>query len=110
MFYRIWIPYFAHVAEPLLYQLLRKRVTFGWSKRHSVAMKRLKEALQNPPVLHPLDYACGRPIIVTVDSSPYASGWAVGQDDENGSRYAARFGARIFTKRQRRYPQIKREL
>ena len=75
-----------------------------------MAMKRLKEALQNPPVLHPLDYACGRLIIVTVDSSPYASRWAVGQDDENGSRCAARFGARIFTERQRRYPQIKREL
>jgi hypothetical protein len=75
-----------------------------------VAMKRLKEALQNPPVLHPLDYACGQPIIMIRDFSPYANGWAVGQDNKNGRRYAARFGARIFTERQRRYPQIKREL
>jgi hypothetical protein len=109
VFYRIWIPHFAHVAEPL-YQLLRKKVTFGWSRKHSLAMKRLKLALQNSPVLRPLDYTCGRPIIVTVDASPYAARWAVGQDDAEGSRYAARFGARIFTERQRRYPQIKREL
>ena len=109
VFYRIWIPHFAHVAEPL-YQLLRKRVKFDWSRKHSIAMEKLKASLQNPPVLRPLEYTCGRPIIVTVDSSPYACGWAVGQDDENGNRYAARFGARIFTERQRRYPQIKREL
>jgi hypothetical protein len=44
------------------------------------------------------------------DSSPYAAGWAVGQDDAEGNRFASRFGARIFTERQQRYPQIKREL
>ena len=109
VFYRIWIPHFAHVAEPL-YQLLRKRIRFVWRVEHSDAMNRLKVALQNSPVLRPLDYACGRPIIITVDSSPYAAGWAVGQDDAEGNRFASRFGARIFTERQRRYPQIKREL
>ncbi|KAL3681576.1 hypothetical protein R1sor_024532 [Riccia sorocarpa] len=54
--------------------------------------------------------SCERPIIVTVDTSPKAVGWAVGQDDADGVRFAARFGARILTQRQRDYPQVKREL
>jgi hypothetical protein len=58
VFYRIWIPHFAHVAKPL-YQLLRKRIRFVWRVEHSDAMNRLKVALQNSPVLWPLDYACG---------------------------------------------------
>jgi hypothetical protein len=49
-------------------------------------------------------------VILTVDASPFAVGWAVGQDDSEGQRYATRFGAKTFDERQRRYPQIKREL
>jgi hypothetical protein len=52
----------------------------------------------------------GRPVIVTVDTSPIAIGWAVGEDDTDGKRFAIRFGARILTERQRAYPQVKREL
>jgi len=109
VFYRIWIPHFAHIAEPL-YNLLRKRFVFLWTHQHVIAMARLKEALLSPPVLRTLDYTSNRPIIITVDSSPTAAGWAVGQDDENGHRFATRFGAKIFNERQRRYPQVKREL
>ena len=109
IFYRIWIIHFAHVADPL-YELLRKGRRFEWSWRQVEAMKKLKEALMSPPVLCPLDYTCGRCIIITVDSSPIAAGWAVGQDDEEGRRFATRFGAKIFADRQRRYPQHKREL
>ena len=47
---------------------------------------------------------------MTVDTSPIAIGWAVGQDDEEGNRFAIRFGARILIERQRAYPQVKREL
>ena len=57
-----------------------------------------------------VDYKCGRPVIVTVDTSPTGIGWAIGQDNEDGDRYAARFGAKVLSGRQRNYPQIKREL
>lgn len=36
--------------------------------------------------------------------------WTVGQDDEDGNRFATRFGAKIFIERQRRYPQVKLQL
>ena len=62
------------------------------------------------PTLRKVDYKCGRPVIVTVDTSPIGIGWAIGQDNEDGNRYAARFGAKVLSGRQRNYPQIKREL
>jgi hypothetical protein len=109
VFYQIWIPHFAHLSEPL-YRLLRKGSKFIWGEAQNLAMQNLKDVLRSPPVLRQVDYECGRPVVVTVDTSPIASGWAVGQDDEEGRRFAIRFGARILTERQRAYPQVKREL
>jgi len=50
IFYRIWIPHFAHIADPL-YDLLRKNVRFVWTEVHAKAVQLLKEALSSPPVL-----------------------------------------------------------
>ena len=109
VFYVIWIPHYAHVAEPL-YQLLRKNQKFKWEDAHTKAMQKLKELLQSAPTLRKVDYECGRPVIVTVDTSPTGIGWAIGQDDEKEHRYVVRFGAKVLSARQRNYPQIKREL
>ena len=66
------------------------------------------------PILRPGDYSAealnDRPICVTIDTSPFGVGWAIGQNDNNGNRYAIRFGARVLTERERKYPQVKREL
>ena len=109
VFYHIWIPHFAHISEPL-YKLLRRRTKFIWEDEQNLAMEELKRILESPPVLKQVNYNCKRPVIVTVDTSPIAIGWAIGQDDEEGRRFAIRFGARILTERQRAYPQVKREL
>ncbi|KAL3702292.1 hypothetical protein R1sor_020314 [Riccia sorocarpa] len=109
VFFRLSIPHYAHAAEPL-YALLKKGKRFSWSLEHHEAMEKLKRALQSPLVLRRLDFTCGRSIIVTVDTSPRAVGWAIGQDDADGVRFAKRFGAKILTGRQRDYSQVKREL
>jgi hypothetical protein len=109
VFYQIWIPHFAHIAEPL-YNLLRKGTKFRWGQNEELAMESLKEILKLPPILRQVNYECDRPVVVTVDTSPIAIRWAIGQDDVEGRRFAIRFGARILTDRQRRYPQVKREL
>lgn len=109
VFYQIWIPHFAHLSEPL-YRLLRKGTRYVWGETQKLAMQSLKDVLRSPLVLRQVNYGCGRPVIITVDTSPIATGWAVGQDDEQGRRYAIRFGARVLTERQRAYPQVKREL
>ena len=103
------MPHFAHISEPL-YKLLRKGKRFIWKDEQEIAMKNLKKTLSSPPVLRQVDYQCGRPVVITVDTSPIAIGWAIGQDDGEGKRFAIRFGARILTERQKAYPQVKREL
>ncbi|KAL3680523.1 hypothetical protein R1sor_023479 [Riccia sorocarpa] len=78
-----------------------------------IAIARLADCssiTKSPPMLRRLDYTCGRPIVVTVDTSPRAICWVVGQEDEEGVRFASRFGAKILSKRQRDYPQVKCEL
>ncbi|KAL3684155.1 hypothetical protein R1sor_002177 [Riccia sorocarpa] len=90
--------------------LSRKRHKFRWEERHVEAMRRLKVLLSSSPVLERVDYNCGRPVILTVDTSPIAIGWAMGQDDENENKIAMRFGARVLSSKQREYPQVKREL
>jgi hypothetical protein len=109
VFYVIWIPHFATTAEPV-YKLLHRDNNFAWENKQDLAMETLKEALSCPLVLRSLVYGEGSLVILTVDASLFAVGWAVGQDDSEGQRYAARFGAKTFDERQRRYPQNKREL
>ncbi len=109
LFYHMWIPHYAHIADPL-YQLLRKNQNFEWDVRHSQAMQHLKELLSNAPVLRKPDYTYNKSIIVTVDTSPVGIGWALSQNDVEGNRYAIRFGAKVLNSRQRAYSQVKREL
>ena len=106
-FYHVWIPHYAHIADPL-YRLLRKNQKFEWTSDHSKAMIRLKKALQEAPALKKPDYT--QPIIVTVDTSPTGIGWVISQVNEEGSRYPIRFGAKVLNDRQRGYAQVKREL
>lgn len=109
VFYQSWIAHFSHIASPL-YELLKKKVKWRWELEQSEAMRDLKDALVQAPVLQPPNYADGRSIIIMVDASPAAAGWALGQDADDGRRYAIRFGAKIFSERQRLYSQTKREL
>ena len=112
-YYRNWIPHYAHIAEPL-YRLLRKGEEFVWTKDCETSVTELKNCLLSQPILRPGDYSAealnDRPICVTIDTSPFGVGWAIGQNDNNGNRYAIRFGARVLTERERKYPQVKREL
>lgn len=49
-------------------------------------------------------------MVVTINTSLIAVGWAIGQDDVRGNQFAIKFGIRISTEHQRIYPQIKKEL
>lgn len=109
VFYVIWIPHYAHVADPL-YPLLRKNQRFQWIEAHTKAMRKLKKLLVSSPTLKKVDYGSGNPVTVTVDTSPTGIGWAIGQDDDEDRRYVIIFGAKVLNARQRNYPQVKREL
>ena len=73
VFYLIWIPYFAHVVEPL-YELLQKGQRFTWKENHTKVVKKLKKMMTSAHILRKIDYKCGRPVIVTVDMSPMGIG------------------------------------
>ena len=77
VFYLTWIAHFTHVVDAL-YQLLQKGQRFHWNELHTNVMRMLKQLLSYAPTLRKVNYEHGRPIIVTVDSSPIRIGWAIG--------------------------------
>ena len=87
VFYHIWIPHYAHVAEPL-YGLLKKRKKFEWRDEHTNAIRRLTKLLLEAPALRKSEYTEGKPIFVIVDMSPTGIGWVINQEGEDSARYA----------------------
>jgi hypothetical protein len=108
-FYHIWIPHYAHVAEPL-YGLLKKERKFEWMAEHTDSVRRMKEALTAAPTVRKGVYGNGIPIFVTVDTRPTAIGWLINQEGEDGERFPIWFGAKVLSERQRGYAQVKHEL
>jgi hypothetical protein len=70
----------------------------------------MKEALATAPALRKGIYGKGVPIYVTIDTSPTGIRWVINQEDDNGTRFPIRFGAKVLSERQRGYAQVKREL
>ncbi|OMJ11965.1 Transposon Tf2-9 polyprotein [Smittium culicis] len=69
-FYRIWVPNFSSLAEPLY---------------------RIKKSTYQQSVLRPPDYQDpNRPLILTVDASPVGAGAVLQQCDKNGNRFVWR--------------------
>ena len=97
------------MADPL-YGLLKKISRFLWTNVHIDAIRQLKEILLNAPVLLKARYDSQHPIIVTINTSPIKIGWAISEEEKDGSRYVVQFGAKFLTEHQRAYPHIKRKL
>ena len=108
-FYHIWIPHYAHVAEPL-YGLLKKGRKFEWKDEYTESVRKMKEALAEAPTLRKAVYGKDTLIYVTVDMSPTGIAWVINQEDHNGMRFPIRFGAKVLSERQQVYAQVKREL
>lgn len=109
-FFRMFISRFAELADPL-YALLRKGAEWEWTEECHSAMANLKAALANAPVLRPLVYGpTANDIYLTVDAGPTGIGWMLGQEDSEGVRLPAKFGAKTLSEPQRAYGQTKREL
>ena len=70
----------------------------------------MKEALVAAPALRKVVYSKEIPIYITVDTSATGIGWVINQEDEDGTRFPVRFGAKVLNERQRGYAQVKHEL
>ena len=86
-----------------MHGLLKKRKKFEWEDEHTYAVQKLKKLLLEAPALRKADYTDGTLIYVTVDTSPAGIRWVINQEDKEKNWYATRFGAKVFTERQRKY-------
>jgi transposase InsO family protein len=106
---RIFIENYATIARPLI-QLTRKDVEFEWTEEQEKAMDELKAKVTSAPCLRPIDYASGRTVILSVDSSDIAVGWILSQINENGKKVPSRYGSITWSTVESRYSQPKLEL
>jgi hypothetical protein len=106
---RIFIRDYAKISRAINL-LTRKDVPFEWTEAQDESMGLLKRAILDSPSLRPIDYRCGRPAILAVDSSIYAVGFYLSQIGEDGKRYPSRFGSISWNDRESRYSQAKVEL
>ena len=89
---RIWIRNYSQIARALV-DLTRKDAPFEWGEEQEEAFQKLKELVSTAPALKPIDYKCGRPVILSVDTSIYGIGFVLSQLDEGGRKVPARYGS-----------------
>src|SRR5262249_49007883 len=91
VYYRIWIPIFAIVAEPI-FRLFKKRVPFEWGPEQREAADALKQALTSPPALISIDYSeeAGR-IYLAIDSCLKGFGIVLSQIGQDGKEHPSRY-------------------
>ena len=106
---RIWIKDFSKIARPMVI-LTRKEAEFVWGESQQKAFQILKDRVGSAPALKPIDYQCGRPVILSVDSSIYGIGFVLAQLDDKGRRTPARYGSLPISKVVAGYAQSKLEL
>ena len=106
---RIWIKNYSELVKPLtmLYHIKQEWV---WGPEQQHAFDEIKRLVTTAPVLRPIDYKSDHPLILSVDSSKYATGMILSQLDEKGVRHPARFGSIPMSEREARYSQPKLEL
>ncbi|GBG88920.1 hypothetical protein CBR_g48532 [Chara braunii] len=91
-YYRKFVRNFSTIAAPLR-RLLRKETIWKWDKDCTSAMKKLKQALIEYPVLKVADPSL--PFVVTTDASRYGIGAVLKQDDGHGYRPVEFMSARM---------------
>ena len=105
-FYRRFIRNFSKISAPMT-ALLKKDVKFDWSEKHETAFQELKHAITNAPILANPDP--NFPFTVITDSSGFAIGAALCQDDGKGSRPIAYMSKKLLPA-EMNYPTHEREL
>jgi len=107
--FRIFIKNYSLRARAIQ-RLTRKDVPFEWGPTQRAAMDDLKRAVVTSSALCAIDYLSPRPVILTVDSSNLATGYALFQIGTDDKRYPSRFGSITWNERESRYSQAKIEL
>ncbi|XP_052735520.1 uncharacterized protein LOC128197506 [Vigna angularis] len=93
-------------CEPL-FKLLRKNQAVVWNEDCQAAFERVKQYLQDPPVLRPPEP--GRPLILYLTVLDKSMGCVLGQHDEDGKReHVIYYLSKKFTDCEQRYSSLER--
>ncbi|GBG59112.1 hypothetical protein CBR_g32130 [Chara braunii] len=91
-YYRKFVRNVSTIAAHLR-RLLKKEAIWQWDKDNTSALKKLKRALIEYPVLKAADPSL--PVVVTTDASQYGIGAVLQQDDDNGYKPVEFMSARM---------------
>jgi hypothetical protein len=106
---RIFVKDYAKIVWWLV-DLTRKDIEWEFAEEQREAMAQIKDAIVKSPALWPIDYICGRKVILVVDSSYIAVGFMLLQLGVDEKHYPAWFGLIPWNPRESRYSQAKLEL
>ena len=88
-------------CEPI-FKLLKKYQVVKWNDKFQVAFDRIKQSLQEPPILMPT--TGGRPLIMYLTVLDNSMGCVLGQHDESGQKeHAIFYLSKKFTDCETRY-------
>ncbi|XP_037518397.1 uncharacterized protein LOC119395190 [Rhipicephalus sanguineus] len=104
----------AEMATPLvatvaaeLYVLLERNTPWKWEKKHQDAFEMLKKMIRSSTVLAHYDEK--RPLILSVDASPYGIGAILAQKDAFGREAPIAFASRTLGTAEKNYSQLDKE-
>ena len=90
-----------------IFRLLRKNQVVEWNEDCQAAFDRIKQYLQDPPVLR--SPVSGRPLILYLTMLDESMGYVLGQHDETGKKeYAIYYLSKRFLGCEQRYSRLER--
>lgn len=107
--FRILIPWFQLIAEPL-YVLMRKNAVFFWEEDQQRSFDELNEILSTFPVVVSIDYEQD-PLMVLIVVDPSVLGWGacLMQIKRDGKRHPARYESGVWSNAEKKSDAGKRE-
>ena len=105
-YYSKFIEDFSSKVHPL-YQLLSSKTEWFWSKECEISFLWAKEVLSSEQVL--VHYDPQKPLILSVDASPYGIGAVLSHLMEDGSERPVEFASHTLSGAERNYAQIEKE-
>ena len=106
-FYRWFIRHYSNIAKPLN-DMTKKDRPFNWTMDCQRAFEELKRRFTEEPVLMMPDQT--KPFQIECDTSKYATGAVLTQNDGNGNRHPCAFISKMFSEMERNYEIYDREL
>ena len=105
-YYNNYVEGLATITEPL-HELMRKDVSWKWTKECDESFRKVKGKLSSAPLLTHFDM--NRPIVVHCDASQYGLGAVLSHIMEDGSEKPVSFGSRTLTLAERNYATVEKE-